>query len=190
MRTGAVEAVAAGAVLQDELARPAGSAIGPPWHSTMMFRVDAARRRRPGVDPRHAVLERQRRLAPIAPPVVSPMWQPRCRRRPRSWRARLLSLNTYGVVSRSSSWARRIISTSSAVAHAGLFQIRAERAVDQADGGKVLHARKAEARSAGAGSGPAIMNGSVPLTPASTGVCLTTGSTSRAISQTMSLALP
>ena len=36
----------------------------------------------------------------------------------------------------------------------------------------------------------AIMNGSVPLTPASTGVCLTTGSTSCAISQTISLALP
>ena len=36
----------------------------------------------------------------------------------------------------------------------------------------------------------AIMNGSVPLTPASTGVCFTTGSTSRAISQTISLALP
>ena len=33
-------------------------------------------------------------------------------------------------------------------------------------------------------------NGSVPLTPASTGVCLTTGSTSRAISLTISLALP
>ena len=36
----------------------------------------------------------------------------------------------------------------------------------------------------------AIMNGSVPLTPASTGVSLTTGSTSCAISQTISLALP
>ena len=34
------------------------------------------------------------------------------------------------------------------------------------------------------------MNGSVPLTPASTGVCCTTGSTSRAMSMTISLALP
>ena len=33
-------------------------------------------------------------------------------------------------------------------------------------------------------------NGSVALTPASTGVCFTTGSTSAAISFTMSLALP
>ena len=33
-------------------------------------------------------------------------------------------------------------------------------------------------------------NGSVPLTPASTGVWRTTGSTSRAMSSTMSLALP
>ena len=32
-------------------------------------------------------------------------------------------------------------------------------------------------------------NGSVPLTPASTGVCLTTGSTSAAISTTMALAI-
>ena len=35
-----------------------------------------------------------------------------------------------------------------------------------------------------------IMKGSVPFTPASTGVCFTTGSTSCAISQTISLALP
>ena len=35
-----------------------------------------------------------------------------------------------------------------------------------------------------------IMNGSVPLTPANTGVRFTTGSTSRAMSTTMSLALP
>ena len=35
-----------------------------------------------------------------------------------------------------------------------------------------------------------IMNGSVPFTPASTGVFFTTGSTSRAISSTISLALP
>ena len=34
------------------------------------------------------------------------------------------------------------------------------------------------------------MKGSVPFTPASTGVFFTTGSTSRAISTTMSLALP
>ena len=34
------------------------------------------------------------------------------------------------------------------------------------------------------------MNGSVPLTPASTGVAFTTGSTSAAISFTISLALP
>ena len=33
-------------------------------------------------------------------------------------------------------------------------------------------------------------NGSVPLTPASTGVCATTGRTSRAISITTSFALP
>ena len=41
-----------------------------------------------------------------------------------------------------------------------------------------------------AGSASISMNGSVPLTPASTGVCFTTGSTSRAISTTISLALP
>ncbi|CFN74136.1 Uncharacterised protein [Bordetella pertussis] len=35
-----------------------------------------------------------------------------------------------------------------------------------------------------------LQNGSVPLTPASTGVCRTTGNTSRAMSSTMSLALP
>jgi hypothetical protein len=34
------------------------------------------------------------------------------------------------------------------------------------------------------------MKGSVPFTPASTGVCRTTGSTSCAISHTISLALP
>ena len=34
------------------------------------------------------------------------------------------------------------------------------------------------------------MNGSVPFTPASTGVRFTTGSTSRAISSTTSFALP
>ena len=33
-------------------------------------------------------------------------------------------------------------------------------------------------------------NGSVPLTPASTGVCFTTGSTSAAISITIALASP
>src|SRR5579875_2373462 len=37
---------------------------------------------------------------------------------------------------------------------------------------------------------PVIMNGSVPLTPARTGARRTTGSTSRAISTAMSLALP
>jgi hypothetical protein len=35
-----------------------------------------------------------------------------------------------------------------------------------------------------------MQKGSVPLTPASTGVRLVTGNTSRAISMTMSLALP
>ncbi len=35
-----------------------------------------------------------------------------------------------------------------------------------------------------------IMNGSVPFTPASTGVFFTTGSTSRAMSTTISFALP
>ena len=39
-------------------------------------------------------------------------------------------------------------------------------------------------------NGSTTRNGSVPLTPASTGVRVTTGSTSRAISSTISLALP
>ena len=37
-----------------------GVAIGPPWHRTMHVAVHGARRRRPGVDARHAVGERQR----------------------------------------------------------------------------------------------------------------------------------
>ncbi len=39
-------------------------------------------------------------------------------------------------------------------------------------------------------NGSSSRKGSVPLTPASTGVRLTTGSTSRAMSSTISLALP
>ena len=75
------------------------------------------------------------------------------------------------------------------IAHAGLLEIGAEGAVDEADGRKVLHAGEAE-RLQVVEELSIRQNGSVPFTPASTGVCLTTGSTSRAISTTMSLALP
>ena len=74
-------------------------------------------------------------------------------------------------------------------AHAGLLQIGTKDAVDQPDAGKVLDAREAEAGQA-MQEWSRIMKGSVPLTPASTGVWRTIGSTSWAMSTTTSLALP
>ena len=53
-------------------------------------------------------------------------------------------VNTYGAVSRSSSRAARIISTSSAVAHPGLLEVLPEGAVEQADGREVLDAGEAD----------------------------------------------
>ena len=55
--------------------------------------------------------------------------------------------------------------------------------------GKVLHAGKAHVLQLGEEARHQD-EGSVPLTPASTGVFFTTGSTSSAISLTISLALP
>ena len=69
-------------------------------------------------------------------------------------------------------------------------RLAAEDAVDEADGREVLHAGEAELAQLLQEVARASMNGSVPLTPASTGVWRTTGSTSRAISTTISLALP
>ncbi len=72
----------------------------------------------------------------------------------------------------------------------GLLQVRAERAVDQADRGKVLHAGETHVFDLRRESGPCSRIGSVPHTPASTGVRRTTGSTSSAISITIALASP
>ena len=76
-----------------------------------------------------------------------------------------------------------------AKAHAGLLEALAHRAVEEADRRKILHAGEADPFNSARNCGIST-NGSVPLTPASTGVCLTTGRTSRAISLTISLALP
>ena len=57
-----------------------------------------------------------------------------------------------------------------AVAHAGLLQPGAERAVDEPDGREVLHAGEARARLTSSRKRGIRRNGSVPQTPASTGV--------------------
>ena len=63
------------------------------------------------------------------------------------------------------------------VAHAGFLERLAHVAVEEADRREVLDAGEAQLRSSSRKS-CGMMNGSVPLTPASTGVRFTTGRTS------------
>src|SRR6185295_12175576 len=75
------------------------------------------------------------------------------------------------------------------VAHAGLLQVDPHLTIEQADGREVLYAVEPDLLSWRSSTGIS-RNGSVPHTPASTGVSLTTGSTSRAMSTTIAFASP
>ena len=153
-------------------------AIGPPWQSTSTSARTSRAAAAHSSTSRDAVVERLRGLGADDPPVVRPMWHTMMSA-PASVIARASSaVNTYGVVSRSAARAAAIIPPP------GRSPCRSPR-------GWPGRPRRSARRSGSSGcrrsprsvssrrNRSVIMNGSVPLTPASTGVCLTTGSTSR-----------
>ena len=158
-----------------------GSASGPPWQSTITsgFTRDGGVAHR--LDLLDALVERLGRLradralggqAHVRDEHVGAgLGHRRRAARGRTRRARSAGRATA---------ASRIISTSSAVAHPGLLEVRPEGAVDQADGREVLHAREAGVAHLAQEARPSAGTGRCRRRPASTGVSRTTGSTSRA----------
>ena len=97
--------------------------------------------------------------------------------------------NTYGVVSRSRSCAARIMSTSSSYPIPVSSRLARNTPSIRPTVGKFCTPAN-PASFTSSRKRPITRNGSVPFTPASTGVSCTTGSTSLAISITMAFASP
>ena len=186
---GAVEAVARRGSGPGCRSASSGVAIGPPWHSTRMSGSHRAGRRRPRVD--HAARSRRAR-APSRRRSrrrwSAPCGTRRCRRRP--WPcARRRPRRTRRAWSAGRVPRARDQLDLERVAHPGLLEVRRGTRRRRARPWGSSGCPRSPARR-GRQEGSSSRNGSVPLTPASTGVRLTTGSTSRAISTTISLALP
>ena len=164
-------------------------AIGPPWQRTSMsgrtFFAASAQLSMRGAHSSSVFAV----FAPMEPFVVSPMWQTRMSAPASAMATASSSLKTYGVTRRSRSCAALMASTSRPYPMPVSSRLARKTPSMRPTVGKFCTpANPREISSSKYLS--QMVKGSVPLTPARTGVFFTTGRTSYAISLTMSFALP